>query len=49
MVKLSAGSDELTVITYSPIEAFSNTVASVYVFKKNGFELGSGIMLNLIV
>ena len=49
MVKLSAGSDEFTVTMTSSIEAFSNTVASISVGKRNGLEVGLEIMLNLMV
>ena len=49
MVKLSAGAEALTFTMMSSIEAFSNTVASVNVGKRNGLEVGSEMMLNLMV
>ena len=50
MVKLSAGAEALTFTMMSSMEAFSNTVASVNVGKRNGLlEVESEMMLNLMV
>ena len=49
MVKLSAGAEALTFTMMSSMEAFSNTVASVNVGKRNGLKAESEMMLNLMV
>ena len=49
MEKLSAGKEEFITEMTSPMEAFSYTVTSVRLGRRNGVELGLVAMLNKMV